>query len=85
VSARLGLVLDDDVLDELADLVAARLAGRGQASGWLDVDGAAAHMSCSRKRIYNLVRAGRLPAHRDGRLLRFRVAEIDAYIEANGG
>lgn len=45
------------------------------------VDIAAAQLAVSRRTIYRLVASGDLPAVRVGERLRFRPAEIDAYLE----
>lgn len=46
---------------------------------WLDADEAAEYLRLrSRRALYDHVRRGRVPAHRLGRLLRFRRAELDA-------
>ena len=46
---------------------------------WVDVDKVAAHLSVSRDTVYRWIEKG-LPARRAGRLLRFRLSEIDAWI-----
>jgi excisionase family DNA binding protein len=55
-----------------------RTQERGAA--WLDVRGAAAHLACSTKRIYDLVAQGRVRFARDGRRLLFRVEWLDAMV-----
>jgi excisionase family DNA binding protein len=47
---------------------------------WLDVRGAAAHLACSTKRIYDLVAQRRVRFARDGRRLLFRVEWLDAMV-----
>jgi excisionase family DNA binding protein len=50
--------------------------------GWLDSAQAADYLDVSRARLHNLVSAGRLPRHGPkGHALRFRRAELDAYVE----
>jgi excisionase family DNA binding protein len=73
--------LDDQALDELARLLAPRLATHAARPTWLDVDGAAAHLNCSRRRVYDLVAQRRLTPHRDGRRLLFRRDQLDTYLE----
>jgi excisionase family DNA binding protein len=70
---------DDEALDVLAQRLADRV-GLRERPAYLDVPGAAAFLSCSPKRIYNLAAAGRLPVHRDGSRLLFRPDELDAYV-----
>jgi excisionase family DNA binding protein len=45
------------------------------------VQQAAEYLSCPVSRIYDLVSLGSLTAHRDGRGLLFRRADLDAAIE----
>lgn len=50
---------------------------------WLNADQAAEHMALSsRKALYEIVRAGRVPYYRFGHSLRFRREELDAVIAA---
>lgn len=79
--------LGDDALDELADLLAPRLAARlGQnesaASPWLNAADAASYLACSRGRLYDLVQLHKLEPRRDGRRLLFRRGDLDRYLEA---
>lgn len=74
---------------EFVDQVAARVAElleQRQASPepWVGVDEAAVHLACSRQRIYDLVREGRLEPRRDGRRLLFRRSDLDAFLERGG-
>jgi excisionase family DNA binding protein len=73
--------LDDQALDELACMLAPRLAAHTAAPEWLDVDGAAAHLKCGRRRVYDLVSQQRLTPHRDGRRLLFRRNDLNRYLE----
>jgi excisionase family DNA binding protein len=78
--------LDDQALDELARLLAPRLAAHApaaSASPYEDVDGAAAYIRAGgRQRIYDLVYAGALTPVRDGRRLLFRREDLDEYLAA---
>lgn len=47
----------------------------------LTVDEAAEYLRVSRRQVYNLVRAGDLPAVRVGQRLRIRPDDVDAYLE----
>ncbi|HUR86328.1 MAG TPA: helix-turn-helix domain-containing protein [Solirubrobacteraceae bacterium] len=68
------------VAQRAAELVVARLAASEDA--WLDVEGAARHLACGRRRIYDLHSQRRIPAHKDGTRLLFRRSELDAYLDA---
>jgi excisionase family DNA binding protein len=50
---------------------------------WIDVHGAAEHLACKRRRIYDLVEQGRIPHHRDGSRLLFRRSELDASLASD--
>ena len=84
--AQVSLGVGDELLDQLAERVAALLAEKHarDVSGFVDVDGAAAFLACPKSRIYALVSARRIPHHRDGSRLLFDRAELHAYVR-NGG
>ncbi len=72
--------LVDLVAQRAAELVIAQLAAADDP--WLDVEGAARHLACKPRRIYDLVSQRRIPAHKDGsRRLLFRRSELDSYLE----
>lgn len=75
--------LDAEALDELARLLAPRLAPHTAptAPQWLDVNGAATRLQCGRRRVYDLVAQRHLMPRRDGRRLLFRSTDLDAYLE----
>ncbi len=51
--------------------------------GWFDSRAAADYLGVSVGQVHNLVSTGRLPRHGDkGRRLRFRRADLDAYVES---
>jgi excisionase family DNA binding protein len=78
----LRLVLSDAQLDALAARVATVLAEQQPADdGYLSSDDAAKFLGCPRSRIHDLVGLGKLAACRDGRALRFRKADLRAYLE----
>ncbi len=81
------LEITDELLDVLAERVAARLADRtpeDTQAGFLDVPGAAQFLACPTSRIYSLVSAGRLPVHRDGSRLLFDPQELRTYVNQGG-
>jgi excisionase family DNA binding protein len=83
VSDSLSIALPPELVDLIVRRVVEELEARGslQADEWLDVDGAAAHMACSRQRVYDLVHKDELFPGRDGRRLAFRRADLDRYLE----
>lgn len=75
---------DPQALEELAELLAPRLAGRvapPPRSPWLDAGEAAEYLRCAKQRIYDLVSAGQLEPRRDGRRVLFHTDHLDAYLE----
>lgn len=83
-SAIVSVSLSDADVERIAQALRDAKGREVDAEPWYDVDGAAAHLACSRKRIYDLVSQGRLRAGRDGRRLVFRREWLDAVIELGG-
>ena len=53
--------------------------------GWVNIGEVAAHLSVGRDSIYRWVDTKDFPARRVGRLLRFRLSEVDEWVKAGGG
>ena len=53
--------------------------------GWVGIADVAAHLSVGKYSIYRWVDSKDFPAHRVGRLLRFRLSEVDEWVRAGGG
>ena len=53
--------------------------------GWVGIADVAAHLRVARDSIYRWVETKDFPAHRVGRLLRFRLSEVDEWVKTNGG
>lgn len=53
--------------------------------GWVGIDEVAAHLRVARESIYRWVESKGFPAHRAGRLLRFRLSEVDKWMLCGGG
>ena len=75
-------------LDELQQLVKealrAVLEDRHRASSaddWLDTTGVAAMLGVHARTVTTLARNGQLPAHRLGKLWRFKRSDVDAWLE----
>lgn len=83
----LAVELPDEVVEAIAAraaaLVTEQVATTSDA-GYLDVQAAAAYLSCPVSRIYSLTSAGRIPHHKDGSRTLFTRPELDAYIAAGG-
>lgn len=47
---------------------------------WLPADAVACHLGVAKDTVYRWARNRGLPAHRLGRLLKFRLSEVDAWV-----
>ena len=52
---------------------------------WVGVEDVAAHLGVAKDSVYRWVEAKGLPARRVGRLLRFRLSEVDHWVETGAG
>jgi len=52
---------------------------------WVGVDDVASHLTVGKDSVYRWVEKRGLPARKVGRLLRFRLSEVDAWVEAGSG
>lgn len=52
---------------------------------WVDIREVAAHLSVGKDSIYRWVDAKGFPAQKVGRLLRFRLSEVDEWVKSGGG
>ena len=82
--------LPDDLVDELVELVTARVVerlrdGTEQTSGsrWLTISEAATHLRCAKHRIYDLRSSGRLSRHADGTRALVDRVELDILVETD--
>jgi excisionase family DNA binding protein len=51
---------------------------------WVGVDDVATHLGVAKDSVYRWIEERRLPAHRVGRLFRFKLSEIDEWVKAGG-
>ncbi len=51
---------------------------------WLSVEEIAAHLGLSKETVYRWLDKKKIPAHRIGKLWKFRVSEVDAWIIRGG-
>ena len=51
---------------------------------WVDISEVAAHLQVARESVYRWVDSKGFPAHRVGRLLRFRLTEVDEWGRTSG-
>lgn len=60
-------------------------AGMAPEEGWVGVEDVAAHLRVAKESIYRWIDSKGFPAHRVGRLLRFKLSEVDNWVQARGG
>jgi len=53
--------------------------------GWVGVQQVAAHLRVAKESIYRWIDSKSFPAYRVGRLLRFKLSEVDEWVTASGG
>jgi excisionase family DNA binding protein len=51
---------------------------------WVSVDDVAKHLGVAKDSVYRWIERRGLPAHRIGRLWKFRLSEVDKWVEAGG-
>ena len=53
--------------------------------GWVGVEEVAAHLRVAKESVYRWVESKGFPAHRVGRLLRFKLSKVDEWVQNSGG
>ncbi len=51
---------------------------------WASVEDVAKHLGVAKDSVYRWIDARKLPAHRIGRLWKFKLSEIDEWVRAGG-
>ena len=51
---------------------------------WVSVDVVASHLGIARDTVYRWIDSKGLPAHRIGRLWKFKLSQIDSWVEDGG-
>ena len=83
------IALPDAVLDVIVERAAEQVAMRLRpaAEPWVGVEEVAAHLSCRRQRVYDLVcrrHVTGIPHRKEGARLLFKLSQIDGWIESGG-
>jgi excisionase family DNA binding protein len=60
------------------------LAMKMTAEAWVSVDDVAGHLGVAKDSVYRWIDARGMPAHRIGRLWKFKISEVDAWVQAGG-
>ena len=56
----------------------------GQVEPWVSVEEVTAHLGVSRDTIYRWIETKKMPAHRIGRLWKFKLSAVDAWVQSGG-
>ena len=51
---------------------------------WLSVEEIAVHMGVSKETVYRWLERGKIPAHRIGKLWKFKASEVDEWVRSGG-
>lgn len=51
---------------------------------WVSVEGVARHLGVAKDSVYRWIETRRLPAHKIGRLWKFKLSEVDDWVRAGG-
>jgi excisionase family DNA binding protein len=51
---------------------------------WVSVDDVAKHLGVAKDSVYRWIETRNLPAHKIGRLWKFRLSEVDEWVRATG-
>jgi len=54
------------------------------AEPWVSVEEVATHLGVARDSVYRWIEVRHLPAHRIGRLWKFKLSEVDAWVREGG-
>jgi excisionase family DNA binding protein len=57
---------------------------RAMSEPWVSVDEVSGHLGVAKDTIYRWIETRGLPAHRVGRLWKFKLSEVDAWVERGG-
>ena len=52
---------------------------------WVGVEDVSSHLGVAKESVYRWIESKGLPAHRVGRLLRFKLSEVDKWVKEGGG
>lgn len=55
-----------------------------EAEPWVSVDDCARHLGVAKDTVYRWIEHKELPAHRIGRLWKFKLSEVDAWVRDGG-
>lgn len=67
------------------DMIARACSGpRAMSEPWVPVDEVSGHLGVAKDTTYRWIESRGLPAHRVGRLWKFKLSEVDAWVQRGG-
>ncbi len=51
---------------------------------WVSVDDVAAHLGVAKDSVYRWIESKRMPAHKIGKLWKFKLSEVDEWVRGGG-
>jgi excisionase family DNA binding protein len=63
---------------------ATQTRGAALTEPWVSVDDVAAHLGVAKDSVYRWIEAKHMPAHKIGKLWKFKLTEIDEWVRAGG-
>jgi excisionase family DNA binding protein len=81
----LTLTLNCEAIVELIDERVQMAIDQVREDSWMSTKSAARYLDCPVSRVHDLVMLRRLVPYRDGKTLRFRRSQLDAYMESGNG
>jgi excisionase family DNA binding protein len=51
---------------------------------WVSVDDVAAHLGVAKDSVYRWIEARKMPAHRIGKLWKFKLSDVDTWVRSEG-
>jgi excisionase family DNA binding protein len=55
-----------------------------KAEPWVSVEDVAKHLGVAKDSVYRWIEGRKLPAHKIGRLWKFKLSEVDGWVRAEG-
>ncbi len=79
------LLAMDLVTDKLCSMSSlAQAGGELVPEPWVSVDDVAAHLDVAKESVYRWIDAKRMPAHKIGKLWKFKLSEVDEWVRSGG-
>ncbi len=64
--------------------VAAQVQGCPLTEPWVSVEDVAAHLGVAKDSVYRWIEAKHMPAHKIGKLWKFKLSEVDEWVRVGG-